>query len=148
MKLIKYGLAAALLLGMGSCVFLFAGLAGDSMKMAETSEELMRSAATDGMPDYEEWTRKSQVTPQQVEEIDQFVRNLGAPTGEVDFSCSASAQSDTSDRPDGRFASCEALIEYSGGKWDTKLVWSKEDDKWLLMGVFINRPATAAPPTN
>jgi|GEM_PF-2921453 len=145
MKILKYGALALVILGIGSCVFLFGGLFKDASERREPTAELVRTAFTDGLPPAGEWSDKAGVSEAQVGQLEGFIQALGAPPEGLDFSCSASAQSDTSDRPDGRFVSCEQDIDYANRTMKTQIVWSREDDEWKLMGYFINPPGAGEP---
>ena len=140
MKIIKYGVLALVIIGIGSCAWLFAGLAKDASAMREPTAVLVRTAYADGLPEASEWSPKAGVSEAQVQQLEGFIRALGEPPESLEFDCGASARSDSTDRPDGRFVSCEKDIAYANRTMTTQVVWSKEDEDWKLMGYFINAP--------
>jgi hypothetical protein len=145
MKIIKYGVLALVIIGIGSCAWLFAGLAKDASAMREPTAQLVRTAFSDGLPEASEWSPKAGVSQDQLAQLEGFIRALGEPPADVEFDCGASARSDSTDRPDGRFVSCEKDIAYANRTMTTKIVWSKEDEEWKLMGYFINPPGAGEP---
>ena len=130
---IKIGIGIAALLGFSACTWMFVGMLGESLEFQKTATAFIEETEGGKFPPAKEWSPEAKITDDDVTVLSDYIAAYGTVKEIETPNCSVNAYAGT-EQLNGRFVTCTAQTSYSNGSGETKIIWRKEDDEWMLLG--------------
>jgi len=132
------GIGILVLLGMGSCVWMFSGLLQASDERSDPSRELVLRIDRDGFLPLDDpllsskiaWTGGGMKQLQFYADLVGPIEHAGTPV------CNATRKAHTNELS-GFFVTCTVPVTYPETPGSTRVTWLKEGDDWKLAGYYI-----------
>lgn len=139
-RYIFIGIGVLVLLGMGSCVWMFVGIAQKSVERQHATKIFVEAILADGLPDANDGVYHSEggITQAALDKVNIMIREYGAPESIGEPSCGVTVSANTNATENGTFANCVTEIEYvaTAGRITTK--WKMQDEAWKLIYFYTN----------
>ena len=131
-KIVKWGGLAVVILGLGTCVWTFAGLFKDMTDRAEASRQFVEQVSTTGLPPASDpiYAESAGVTDEQLQNLQALINAYGNPTSVGEPSCSAKTGTDMGGSYS--YADCHMTTVLPNTTGFIDVTWTRENEEWKL----------------